>query len=95
MLKIPWATKEQLGFMTSHLPGYLEAQLTKEYSGFWPDFYQAWFTQWPERREVFPDKPMDEQLTAQEECSLGLALKIQCKVNSTCLLEWCDKLIQI
>ena len=86
MPKKPWATEEQLNFLTSKLPRYHMVQLTKEYSGFWPHLYEDWFAQWPEKTELFPDKPGDKQLTADEEKSLGLALKIRREVNFlTCI----------
>jgi hypothetical protein len=83
MPKRPWAKDEQLEFLTGHLPSYREIQPTKDYTTFWPQLYEGWFLRWPEKRELFPEKPHDELLTNEEELELGSALKARREVNLT------------
>ena len=75
MPKRPWAQDEQLKFLEGRLPEYCIVQPTKDYQDFWPQLYQDWFETWSERKQVFPEKAIDEPLTDEEEVQLGTAIK--------------------
>lgn len=83
MPKKTWATEEQHNFLVNRLPFYLEAQPTKNYAVFWSRLFEDWFVQWPEQKELFPDKPEDEQLTEKEEVILGTGLRTRREVKLT------------
>jgi hypothetical protein len=80
MPKKPWATEAQNDFLVNRLPDYLEVQPTKDYAAFWPHLFEDWFAQWPEEKELFPDKPENEPLSSKEVEALGSGQKIRREV---------------
>lgn len=44
-----WTTPEQLCWLVSCFPDYLEAQAKGRYDKFWPKFFQDWFAYFPAR----------------------------------------------
>lgn len=56
-----WATIEQIQWILSWLPEYLEAQRTNTFHTFWPKLFAAWFKAFPNR------KPTDADMTDSEE----------------------------
>lgn len=58
-----WATVEQIQWILTWLPDYLEAQRTNTFHTFWPELFTAWFNAFPNR------KPTDADTTDSEEDS--------------------------
>jgi hypothetical protein len=50
-----WTTNEQFEFLTSLLPSFINAQLSKTTADQWPTIYEEWFKQWP----LDPPTPKD------------------------------------
>lgn len=61
---------------------YVQCQATKDYSSFWPKFYQEWFDLFPERLAVFPDIPGDTVLSEAQLQLVADAVANRKKVRS-------------
>lgn len=55
-----WTTEKQDDFLLSRFPAYLEAQAARNYTRFWPSFFQDWFALFPVP-DPSPDYPTDSE----------------------------------
>ncbi|KAG9309048.1 hypothetical protein JVU11DRAFT_11066 [Chiua virens] len=62
----PWMTAEQNEFLESYYQEYLESQAKREYSSFWPRFYDAWFQKYPEEAMLFPEWTKGATLSTEQ-----------------------------
>lgn len=65
-----WTTDEQYKWLQDRLATYTMHAKEKDYTHFWPSCRAAWFQKFPERAAVFPDIPMDVDLTPEQETIL-------------------------
>ncbi|KAG2128729.1 hypothetical protein DEU56DRAFT_915399 [Suillus clintonianus] len=62
----PWTSQEAQEFVNTFYSRYQVCQATKDYSTFWPPFFEAWNEKYPERLVVFPDIPLDQDLDIEQ-----------------------------
>jgi hypothetical protein len=77
-----WTTPEQEKFLQSFLSEYQTHSSKKDYSQFWPVVQQKFFTEWPPRKVLFPDKPEEEELTESERVLLSDGIKKRKEVGT-------------
>ncbi|KAG1751302.1 uncharacterized protein EDB91DRAFT_1243572 [Suillus paluster] len=61
-----WTTNEQYIWLQDQMVIYMVHVKEKDYSHFWPPCHLAWFAQFPECAVVYPDIPMDVELTPKQ-----------------------------
>ncbi|KAG2147778.1 uncharacterized protein EDB93DRAFT_1250493 [Suillus bovinus] len=59
-------TAEQVKMMEEYREQYLECQAVGDYTPFWAPFFEDYHARWPEREHVFPDVPLDIDLTPEQ-----------------------------
>ncbi|KAN0078440.1 hypothetical protein V8E55_010497 [Tylopilus felleus] len=79
MAPATWTTNEQSTFLKEWLVVYINHTEDKDYYCFWPAFFSAWFTRWPEKLEAFPD--IQDPLTAKQESELGKLIELRKNVS--------------
>ncbi|KAG1787615.1 uncharacterized protein HD556DRAFT_1448631 [Suillus plorans] len=62
-----WTTNEQYVWLQDRLATYMVHAKERDYSHFWAPCRIAWFAQFPERAVIYPDIPMDVELTCEQE----------------------------
>ncbi|KAF7986629.1 hypothetical protein HWV62_26438 [Athelia sp. TMB] len=61
-----WTTLEQLQWLISWLPEYMEAQQHKKLHKFWPKLFAAWFKEYPIRKPTDSDDSPSESETSDD-----------------------------
>ena len=71
-----WAcTAEQMAYLTSHFPDFLEAHQNNKIDAFRCQLYDGWASLWPEHQVLFPSwKEGDTPLTKDQMAALGKAI---------------------
>ncbi|KAG1906243.1 uncharacterized protein F5891DRAFT_1182488 [Suillus fuscotomentosus] len=59
-------TAEQVEMMEEYRDKYLECQAVGDYTPFWAPFFEDYHARWPEREHLFPDVPLDTDLTPEQ-----------------------------
>lgn len=59
-------TAEQVEMMQEYREKYLECQAVGDYTPFWAPFFEDYHARWPEREHLFPDVPLDVDLTPEQ-----------------------------
>jgi len=79
--QVRWATDEQTKFLVSHFSEYVDIYNTsKAYGPFWAKIKVDWLNLFPlDAGSMFPEKS-DNELTAEEEGAVGIAIKKLTKV---------------
>jgi hypothetical protein len=74
---------EQIAFMETFHDQFLECKARKNYEPLWNPFFEAWGEKYPERAVVFPDIPLDVDLTEEqsEVLSKAWALRQQVRIH--------------
>ncbi|KAJ7280887.1 hypothetical protein C8J57DRAFT_1711843 [Mycena rebaudengoi] len=73
----PWASDEQLAFLQSKLPRFIEMQAEQKLHLFWPGVQEAWFRQFPEEPMLGLPTPGTEDtvpLTDEQLLAVGEAI---------------------
>jgi len=81
MPKREWTTPEQKQFLQDELLWY-NSMSTKEYNCHYKKFFQDWCKHWPERAITFPELPVGNQLTSEQEKTLAEALSKRREVSN-------------
>ena len=79
-----WTTPEQKKFLQDELTRY-SSMSAKEYSRYWPAFFQQWSKHWPERATALLDVPLDVSLTLEQEKTLADAVTKRQQVSDLIL----------
>jgi hypothetical protein len=58
-----WASTEEEVFVNTFYGKYQNCQAKRDYNTFWAPFFEAWNERFPEHLFIFPDIPLDEDLT--------------------------------
>lgn len=79
---------EQIEFMQTFHDQFLECKAMKNYEPLWNPFCEAWGEKYPERTVVFPDIPLDVDLTEEqsEVLSKAWALRQQVRISFQLLI---------
>lgn len=56
-----WATSEQLEFLCSYAPIFVEHTANETQSKFWPHLSENWFSHWPELNVLIKDRQLPPQ----------------------------------
>jgi hypothetical protein len=56
-----WATSEQLDFLRSYIPIFVEYTAKENQSKFWPRLNENWFSKWPELDVLIADGHLPPQ----------------------------------
>ncbi|KAG1753148.1 hypothetical protein EDD22DRAFT_850523 [Suillus occidentalis] len=59
-------TTEQCEMMEEYREKYLECQAAGDYTPFWAPFFEDYHARWPERELLFPDVPLNIDLTPEQ-----------------------------
>ncbi|KIJ09686.1 hypothetical protein PAXINDRAFT_17235 [Paxillus involutus ATCC 200175] len=70
-----WTSEEQCEFLSQQLGAYQKYSEKKVYGQFWPKLFEDWFQKWPERLTVFPDIPINQSLTAEQQQRVSTSIK--------------------
>lgn len=68
-----WTSQEAQAFVNTFYDKYQICQATKDYSTFWPPFFEAWSEKFPERLVVFPDIPLNQDLDIEQNAAVKKA----------------------
>jgi len=77
-----WTTPDQEKFLQNFLSEYQTHSSKKDYSQFWPMIQQKFFTEWPPRKMLFPNKAEEEGLSESESVLLSDAIKNRKEVGT-------------
>jgi hypothetical protein len=55
----------------------MQCHAKRDYNTFWPPFFQGWFAKFPECPLVFPDMPVNVELSIDQKEILGAAVKVR------------------
>jgi hypothetical protein len=61
-----WATSEQLEFLRSYIPIFVEYTAKENQSKFWPRLSEDWFGRWPELDVLIKDGQLPPQAGASD-----------------------------
>ena len=56
-----WATSEQLKFLQSYIPIFVDYTVKETQSKFWPRLNEDWFSCWPELDALIKDRQLPPQ----------------------------------
>jgi hypothetical protein len=59
-----WATSEQLQFLRSYVPIFVDYTAKENQSKFWPRLCEDWFSRWPELDVLIKDGRLPPQASA-------------------------------
>ena len=59
-----WATSDQLKFLRSYVPIFIEHTEKETQSKFWPRLSEDWFSRWPELDRLIKDGKLPPQASA-------------------------------
>lgn len=76
-----WATPEQDAFMQEFYTDFVQCQAKRDYSTFWPPFYERWFAKFSERAVTFPEITADAELTEEQNQTLAQAVEARKEVH--------------
>jgi len=68
-----WATGEQLEFLRSYVPIFIEHTEKKTQSKFWPRLTEDWFSRWPELDMLIKDGKLPPQASTGDHDALDNA----------------------
>ncbi|KAG1854220.1 hypothetical protein F4604DRAFT_1686064 [Suillus subluteus] len=77
-----WTSQEAQVFVNTFYSAYQTCQATKDYSSFWPPFFEVWGAKFPECLVVFHDIPLDQDLDIEQTNVISDAYKL-----------WTEKLV--
>ncbi|KAG6377898.1 hypothetical protein JVT61DRAFT_14687 [Boletus reticuloceps] len=72
-----WTTAEQDNFIEGFYDDFLKGQANRNYSTFWPPFFEHWFAKYPEEAVIFPDLPAGTKLNAAQATQVGKAMDLR------------------
>ncbi|KAG6379315.1 hypothetical protein JVT61DRAFT_11772 [Boletus reticuloceps] len=72
-----WTTAEQDNFIEGFYDDFLKGQANRNYSTFWPLFFEHWFAKYPEEAVIFPDLPAGTKLNAAQATQVGKAMDLR------------------
>lgn len=83
-----WTSAEQDEFIkdAEFYNTYMRCQAERDYSSFWPPFFEKWFHTYPEWRVMFPEIPDVTQLSSDQRMLVADAVEGRKKV-SKCIPE--------
>ena len=61
-----WATSEQLTFLRSYIPIFVDSTAKETQSKFWPRLSEDWFSHWPELDVLVKDGKLPPQCSAAD-----------------------------
>lgn len=78
-----WTSAEQEDFIkdVKFYTAYMQCQAKRDYSTFWPPFFEKWFAAYPEWRVVCPDVPDEAALSDDQKTLVNDAVKQRRKVR--------------
>ncbi|KAG0707025.1 hypothetical protein DFH29DRAFT_871824 [Suillus ampliporus] len=71
---------EQMVFIQLYQDKFLECKTNGDYKPFWNPFFEDWAAKFPERAVIFPDIPLDMELT-EEQIMKGSKDKASCSLK--------------